>query len=73
VNEEDLTIPAPRFECAVCDKVFHRPFVCCGADAQAFTPRGPVVVPGVDLEGMSADERDRAMARWLFSTDEKKS
>lgn len=25
-----------------------------------------VVVPGVDLEGMTADQRDRAMARWLF-------
>ncbi len=29
-----------------------------------------VVVPGVDLTGMTSDERDRAMARWLFSKDE---
>ena len=29
----------------------------------------PVVVPGVDLEGMTGDERDRAMARWLFSPE----
>lgn len=26
-----------------------------------------VVVPGVDLEGMSTEQRDRAMARWLFA------
>lgn len=28
----------------------------------------PVVVPGVDLEGMNGEERNRAMARWLFDT-----
>lgn len=27
----------------------------------------PVVVPGVNLEGMTGEEKDRALARWLFS------
>lgn len=33
----------------------------------------PVVVPGVNLEGMTNDERNRAMAKWLFSKDEDES
>lgn len=31
-------------------------------------PRGrAVVVPGVDLEGLTGEQRDRAMATWLFA------
>jgi hypothetical protein len=26
-----------------------------------------VVIPGVDLEGMTREQRDRAAARWLFA------
>jgi len=29
----------------------------------------PVVVPGVELAGMTDEQRDRAMARWLFAPD----
>lgn len=31
----------------------------------------PVVVPGVDLEGMNGEERDRAMSKWLFTKEAK--
>lgn len=68
-NEEPLTIPAATHICMQCDKVFHRPFRCCGqaADviredlgesAEVFSTLGERFVPDREAFDRTADRFD---------------